>query len=76
MGGKASAAFASLAGGAVVSGILFISSMSQAAGNDQNGRVIRVAARATTINDFVDIGPSGPSPGDVYVFVEDLLTPT
>jgi hypothetical protein len=75
MGRKASVAIASLAGGAVVSGILFTSSISQAATTDQDGRVIRVAARATNINDFVDIGASGPSPGDVYVFVEDLLTP-
>ena len=28
---------------------------------------------ATSINDFVDTGPSGPSPGDLYVFSERLF---
>jgi hypothetical protein len=46
MGGKASLTIVSLAGGAVLSGILFTSSISQAATTDQNARVIRVAARA------------------------------
>ena len=34
---------------------------------------IDIIARATAINDFVDVGPAGPSPGDLYVFVEDVF---
>jgi allene oxide cyclase-like protein len=37
--------------------------------------VIEVVALATSINDFVDIGPTGPSPGDVYVFTDTLVKP-
>ena len=29
-------------------------------------------SRATAINDFVDVGAPGPSPGDIYVFVDDV----
>ena len=64
----------SLAVAAVARGAILAGSIGQAAAHDPSVRTIRVAARATNINDFVDIGPAGPSPGDVYVFVEDLLT--
>jgi hypothetical protein len=34
---------------------------------------LRVTTTATAINDFVDVDANGPSPGDVYVFVEDVF---
>jgi hypothetical protein len=34
---------------------------------------LRVTTTATAINDFVDVDGNGPSPGDVYVFVEDVF---
>jgi hypothetical protein len=37
-----------------------------------NPERIDVITRATAINDFVDIGPAGPSPGDVYVFIDTV----
>jgi len=39
------------------------------------GRTIELITTCTTINDLVDIGPLGPSPGDVYVFRDDMFTP-
>ena len=36
---------------------------------------IDVITRATAINNFVDVGPTGPSPGDIYVFVDDVFFP-
>ncbi len=45
-------------------------SASSAAAKPKN---LQVTTTATAINDFVDIGPSGPSPGDIYVFVEDVF---
>jgi hypothetical protein len=37
---------------------------------------LRVTTTATAINNFVDIDANGPSPGDVYVFVEDVFDTT
>jgi hypothetical protein len=34
---------------------------------------IDIISRATAINDFVDVGSAGPSPGDIYVFVDDVF---
>jgi hypothetical protein len=34
---------------------------------------IKVVSRATAINNLVDIGPTGPSPGDVYVYSDQLF---
>jgi hypothetical protein len=34
---------------------------------------IDIITRATAINDFVDVGPSGLTPGDIYVFVNDVF---
>jgi hypothetical protein len=34
---------------------------------------IDIISRATGINDFVDVGPAGPTPGDIYVFVDDVF---
>lgn len=44
--------------------------------DDDGGRhVIELVATCTAINDFVDVGPVGPSPGDIYVYVDELFTP-
>ena len=42
---------------------------SGAAANQQR---IDLVSRATAINNFVDVGPAGASPGDLYVFSDDL----
>lgn len=34
---------------------------------------IDIITRATAVNDLVDVGPAGASPGDLYVFVEDVF---
>jgi len=34
---------------------------------------IGVISRATAINNFVDIGPTAPSTGDLYVFSDDVF---
>jgi hypothetical protein len=34
---------------------------------------IDIISRATPINNFVDVGPAGPTPGDIYVFVDDVF---
>jgi hypothetical protein len=39
------------------------------------GRTIELITTCTAINDFVDVGPLGPSPGDIYVFQDDVFTP-
>ena len=44
-------------------------------GDDDENRVIKVISTCTAINNFVDVGPPGPTPGDIYVFVDELFTP-
>jgi hypothetical protein len=44
-------------------------------GEEDPRRVIKLFSRATAINNFVDVGPSGPSPGDIYVFLDELFSP-
>jgi hypothetical protein len=39
-----------------------------------NNRVIDLISTCTAINNFVDIGPPGPSTGDLYVWVDDVFT--
>jgi hypothetical protein len=36
-------------------------------------QTINLVSTATNVNDFVDTGPSGPSPGDLYVFSDRLF---
>src|SRR4051794_37905949 len=36
-------------------------------GTASNPERIDIISRATAINNFVDVGPAGPSPGDIYV---------
>lgn len=44
--------------------------VSPSAGTASNPLRIDIITKATAINNFVDIGPAGPSPGDLYVFSE------
>lgn len=43
------------------------------AGTASNPLRIDILTKATAINNFVDIGPAGPSTGDLYVFSEDVF---
>ncbi len=61
--------------GALVGAITLAAEDTAAGSPTTGGRVVEVVALATSINDFVDIGPTGPSPGDVYVFSETLVRP-
>jgi hypothetical protein len=38
-----------------------------------NPKRLDVISKATAINNFVDVGPAGPSPGDLYVFTDDVF---
>lgn len=42
-------------------------------GTASNPERIDIISRATAINNFVDVGSAGPSPGDIYVFVDDVF---
>jgi hypothetical protein len=42
-------------------------------GSSTSPQILELVSRATAINDFVDTGPSGPSPGDLYVFSDRLF---
>ncbi len=44
-------------------------------GNDDEKRFIKLISTCTEINNFVDVGPPGPTSGDIYVFVDELFTP-
>jgi hypothetical protein len=50
-----------------------VSVASQGASNNANRLVLNLLSRATAINNFVDTGPPGPSPGDIYVFSDRLF---
>jgi hypothetical protein len=47
--------------------------VSPSAGTASNPLRIDILTKATAINNFVDIGPAGPSTGDLYVFSEDVF---
>jgi hypothetical protein len=38
-----------------------------------NPKRIDIITEATAINDFVDVKNDGPTPGDIYVFVDDVF---
>jgi hypothetical protein len=42
-------------------------------GSAANPQRIDIITSATAINNFLDIGPAGPSPGDLYVFSDDVF---
>ena len=63
-----------LAGAAAV--CLVIGGVSLASGggaNRNNPLVLDLISRATAINNFVDTGPPGSSPGDLYVFSDRVF---
>jgi hypothetical protein len=47
---------------------------SPSVGTAANPQRIDIATKATAVNNFVDIGPAGLSPGDVYVFSDDVFS--
>jgi hypothetical protein len=59
--------------GLLIAGVSFAS---DGPSNSAQPRVLNVISRATAINNFVDTGPSGVSPGDLYVFTERLFLAT
>ncbi len=46
---------------------------SQGPANNSKPLVLNLISRATAINNFVDTGPAGLSPGDLYVFSDRLF---
>ncbi len=59
------AALVLAAGGVVIA--------AQQPANNTNPMVVNLLSRATAINNFVDTGPAGPSPGDLYVWTDREL---
>ncbi|SRR6266851_3865759 len=57
---------------ALTAGGVSFASLQDPANNSQP-MVINALSRATSINNFVDTGPSGFSPGDLYVFADHLF---
>ena len=49
-----------------------VSLASRGPANNSNPLVLNLISRATAINNFVDTGPPGLSPGDLYVFSDRL----
>src|SRR4051794_33218062 len=45
-------------------------------GTAANPEKIKFISRATPVNTVVDVGPAGSSPGDIYVFVDDVFLTT
>ena len=50
-----------------------VSLASGGAANRNNPLVLELTSRATAINNFVDTGPPGSSPGDLYVFSDRVF---
>jgi Allene oxide cyclase barrel like domain len=50
-----------------------VSMASEGPANSSNPHVVKVITRATAVNDFVDTGAPGFSPGDLYVFSERVF---
>ena len=47
-----------------------VSFASQAPANNSNPLVVKLLSRATSIDNFVDTGPAGGSPGDLYIWTD------
>jgi Allene oxide cyclase barrel like domain len=62
-----------LAAAAVGLAVGGVSLASQGPNNNANPEVIQLISRATAIDNFVDTGPAGPSPGDLYVWTDREL---
>jgi len=56
--------------GLVIGGV---SLASQTPSTSSKPQVLHLISRATAINDFVDTGPSGFSPGDLYVYSDRVF---
>jgi hypothetical protein len=56
--------------GAVIGGV---SVASAEPSNSSKPQVLHLISRATDINDFVDTGPSGFTPGDLYVYSDRIF---
>jgi len=52
-----------------------VSFAAQGPANNSNPLVVHLLSRATAIDNFVDTGPTGPSPGDLYVWTDRELLP-
>jgi hypothetical protein len=65
----------SVIAGAIALGLIVggVSVASGGPGNSSQPLIIKVITRATAINNFVDTGPTGFSPGDLYVFSERVF---
>jgi allene oxide cyclase-like protein len=50
-----------------------VSLAAQAPANNSNPLVVHLLSRATAIDNFVDTGPAGSSPGDLYVWTDREL---
>ena len=57
-------------------GVITASVAMASPGSSSTLQVINLISKATPINDFVDIGPAGFSPGDLYVFSDRLFPAT
>ena len=58
---------------ALLLGATGVSLATQGPANNASPLVLNLLSRATAINDFVDTGSAGPSPGDLYVFTDRLF---
>lgn len=58
---------------ALLLGAAGVSLATQRPANNASPLVLDLLSRATAINDFVDTGTAGPSPGDLYVFSDRLF---
>jgi hypothetical protein len=62
-----------LAGAAAVGLLIAGVSLASGGGNRNNPLQLHLISRATAINNFVDTGPPGSSPGDLYVFSDRVF---
>jgi len=54
-------------------GVITASLATASPGSSSTTQVINLISTSTPINDFVDLGPAGFSPGDLYVFSDRLF---
>ena len=53
-------------------GLVLVAVSEGTSGAVANQQRIDLVTRATAINNFVDVGPTGATPGDLYVFSDDV----
>jgi hypothetical protein len=61
---------------AVVLGVCAVAAATvgaDAVGTFSNPKRLDIITKATAINNYVDVGPAGASPGDLYVFTDDVF---